>query len=142
MSEMEIADHAAPPEPEPTPNAEAVATTEPKKPEGDSNAQEVQAETPVPATTAQQPAEAQQAPTNAASTTEAKKESGDGDVSSTATTNMPTRQYLDQTVVPILLQALGALAKERPPNPIEFLANYLLKEKDRFTLSQSDSGAH
>uniref|UniRef100_A0A183EMG1 Protein dpy-30 homolog n=1 Tax=Gongylonema pulchrum TaxID=637853 RepID=A0A183EMG1_9BILA len=45
---------------------------------------------------------------------------------------IPTRQYLDQTVVPILLQALGALAKERPPNPIDYLANYLLKEKERF----------
>uniref|UniRef100_A0A1I7XML0 Uncharacterized protein n=1 Tax=Heterorhabditis bacteriophora TaxID=37862 RepID=A0A1I7XML0_HETBA len=27
---------------------------------------------------------------------------------------------------------LGALAKERPENPIEFLANFLLKEKDRY----------
>ncbi|VDK82552.1 unnamed protein product [Litomosoides sigmodontis] len=62
-------------------------------------------------------------------------ESGSGDTATTATTTIPTRQYLDQTVVPILLQALGALAKERPPNPIEYLANYLLKEKDRFSTS-------
>lgn len=27
--------------------------------------------------------------------------------------SLPTRQYLDQTVVPILLQALSTLAKER-----------------------------
>lgn len=27
--------------------------------------------------------------------------------------SLPTRQYLDQTVVPILLQALSALSKER-----------------------------
>ncbi|KAI1720528.1 dpy-30 motif domain-containing protein [Ditylenchus destructor] len=46
--------------------------------------------------------------------------------------SIPTRQYLDQTVVPILLQALGALAKERPSDPIDFVANYLLKEKSRF----------
>lgn len=45
---------------------------------------------------------------------------------------LPTRQYLDQTVVPILLQALSTLAKERPPNPIEYLANYLLKNKTQF----------
>ncbi|CAG9529459.1 unnamed protein product [Cercopithifilaria johnstoni] len=64
-------------------------------------------------------------------------ESGSGDTATTATTTIPTRQYLDQTVVPILLQALGALAKERPPNPIEYLANYLLKEKDRFSASFS-----
>jgi len=37
-----------------------------------------------------------------------------------------------QTVVPILLQALQALSKERPPDPIEYVANYLLKEKGKF----------
>ncbi|KAF8383838.1 dpy-30 [Pristionchus pacificus] len=50
---------------------------------------------------------------------------------------MPTRQYLDTTVVPILLQALGALAKERPDCPIEFVANYLLREKERFASGPS-----
>uniref|UniRef100_A0A8C3IHQ4 Protein dpy-30 homolog n=1 Tax=Chrysemys picta bellii TaxID=8478 RepID=A0A8C3IHQ4_CHRPI len=46
--------------------------------------------------------------------------------------SLPTRAYLDQTVVPILLQGLAVLAKERPPNPIEFLAAYLLKNKSQF----------
>lgn len=46
--------------------------------------------------------------------------------------SLPTRQYLDQTVVPILLQALSTLAKERPPDPIDYLANYLLKNKSQF----------
>ncbi|KAJ6664736.1 hypothetical protein lerEdw1_006309, partial [Lerista edwardsae] len=46
--------------------------------------------------------------------------------------SLPTRAYLDQTVVPILLQGLAVLAKERPPNPIEFLAAYLLKNKAQF----------
>lgn len=46
--------------------------------------------------------------------------------------SLPTRQYLDQTVVPILLQALSTLAKERPPNPIEYLANYLTRNKSQF----------
>ncbi|XP_078805376.1 protein dpy-30 homolog [Oryzias latipes] len=45
---------------------------------------------------------------------------------------LPTRAYLDQTVVPILLQGLSVLAKERPPNPIEFLATFLLKNKVQF----------
>lgn len=45
---------------------------------------------------------------------------------------LPTRQYLDQTVVPILLQGLSALAKERPPDPINYLAAYLLKNKATF----------
>ncbi|XP_066516945.1 protein dpy-30 homolog isoform X3 [Hoplias malabaricus] len=46
--------------------------------------------------------------------------------------SLPTRAYLDQTVVPILLQGLSVLAKERPPNPIEFLATFLLKNKSQF----------
>lgn len=50
---------------------------------------------------------------------------------------LPTRQYLDQTVVPILLQGLSALAKERPPDPINYLAAYLLKNKTTFELANS-----
>ncbi|XP_064602266.1 protein dpy-30 homolog isoform X2 [Liolophura sinensis] len=46
--------------------------------------------------------------------------------------SLPTRAYLDQTVVPVLLQGMSVLAKERPPNPIEFLAAYLLKNKNQF----------
>ncbi|XP_068176678.1 protein dpy-30 homolog [Antennarius striatus] len=45
---------------------------------------------------------------------------------------LPTRAYLDQTVVPILLQGLSLLAKDRPPNPIEYLAAFLLKNKAQF----------
>ena len=44
--------------------------------------------------------------------------------------SLPTRQYLDQTVVPILLDALAALAKERPQEPIDFLTEYLQKHKE------------
>lgn len=40
---------------------------------------------------------------------------------------LPIRAYLDQTVVPILLQGMSALVRERPPNPIEWLAAYLIK---------------
>ena len=43
--------------------------------------------------------------------------------------SLPARACLDQTVVPILSQGLAVLAKERPPNPIEFPASYLLKNK-------------
>lgn len=35
--------------------------------------------------------------------------------------------YLDQIVVPILLQKIALLSKGRLPNPFEFLALYLLK---------------
>lgn len=53
---------------------------------------------------------------------------------------LPTRQYLDQTVVPILLQALSTLAKERPADPIDYLANYLLKNKNQFDQAQAQNG--
>ena len=38
----------------------------------------------------------------------------------------PVRQYLEAAVVPTLMQGLQALVKERPDNPVEFLAHYLL----------------
>ncbi|KAK7076628.1 Protein dpy-30 [Halocaridina rubra] len=53
--------------------------------------------------------------------------------------SLPTRQYLDQTVVPILLQAVTQLNKERPTDPIEWLANYLLKNKPQFTNGVSNN---
>jgi len=40
---------------------------------------------------------------------------------------LPLREYLDETVVPLLLEGLQALARERPANPVEYLAAYLLK---------------
>jgi protein dpy-30 len=41
--------------------------------------------------------------------------------------SLPIRAYLDQTVVPILLDGMSELVKERPANPVEYLAAYLLK---------------
>lgn len=43
--------------------------------------------------------------------------------------SIPIKQYIDQTVAPILLEGIKALAKERPPDPIGYLADYLLKHK-------------
>lgn len=40
----------------------------------------------------------------------------------------PVRQYLDATVVPVLLGALSAVARERPTNPVEYLGNYLIEK--------------
>ncbi len=53
--------------------------------------------------------------------------------------SLPARQYLDQTVVPILLQALSNLAKERPPDPISYLAAYLVRNKSRYDTGGSPS---
>jgi len=55
-----------------------------------------------------------------------------GDKSKPDLSTLPTRAYLDQTVVPILLQAMSQLAKERPAKPISFLAEYLLNHKEKY----------
>lgn len=49
--------------------------------------------------------------------------------SAAETKGLPTREYLDQTVVPILLEALAGLAKERPSDPIDYLVTYLQTHK-------------
>lgn len=41
----------------------------------------------------------------------------------------------------IFVQGLGALAKERPENPIEFLAKFLMKEKHRYEPSNEGANA-
>jgi protein dpy-30 len=54
--------------------------------------------------------------------------SGLGSVSaSVELQQLPIRAYLDQTVVPILLMGMTQICKDRPSNPIEYLAHYLLK---------------
>ncbi|KAJ1625916.1 hypothetical protein T492DRAFT_1036118 [Pavlovales sp. CCMP2436] len=40
---------------------------------------------------------------------------------------LPVRSYIDATVTPLLIQALLALGKERPSNPVDWLAAYLLQ---------------
>ncbi|TPX64623.1 hypothetical protein SpCBS45565_g05767 [Spizellomyces sp. 'palustris'] len=45
--------------------------------------------------------------------------------------SLPLRSYLDHTIVPVLIEGLKALARERPPNPCEYLAVYLLKNGDK-----------
>ncbi len=40
--------------------------------------------------------------------------------------SLPVRAYLDQTVVPILLQGMSELVKVRPDQPVEWLATYLI----------------
>eukprot|EP00899_Mesostigma_viride_P021166 jgi/Mesvir1/29050/Mv18359-RA.1 len=40
---------------------------------------------------------------------------------------MPTRKYLESAVVPLLVQGLQLLVRERPSDPVEYLAAFLLK---------------
>ena len=40
--------------------------------------------------------------------------------------NLPIRAYLDKTVVPLVLQGMAEVAKERPDNPVKYLADFLM----------------
>ena len=40
---------------------------------------------------------------------------------------LPTKMYLEQTVVPTVMQALQEVCEARPDNPLEFVAYYILK---------------
>ena len=42
------------------------------------------------------------------------------------TNNLPIRAYLDKTVVPLVLQGMAEVAKERPENPVKYLADFLM----------------
>eukprot|EP00405_Crypthecodinium_cohnii_P044447 CAMPEP_0206584402 /NCGR_PEP_ID=MMETSP0325_2-20121206/35698_1 /ASSEMBLY_ACC=CAM_ASM_000347 /TAXON_ID=2866 /ORGANISM="Crypthecodinium cohnii, Strain Seligo" /LENGTH=96 /DNA_ID=CAMNT_0054091547 /DNA_START=66 /DNA_END=356 /DNA_ORIENTATION=- len=57
-----------------------------------------------------------------------------------STQDMPLRQYLDTLVVPSLLPGLNAVAEERPENPVEWLAYYLLKNKDKAPAAEATQG--
>jgi len=43
--------------------------------------------------------------------------------------HLPVRQYMDAAVVPTLREGLRALNKERPPDPLLFLSDFLLKAR-------------
>lgn len=42
---------------------------------------------------------------------------------------VPVRQYLDETVVPVLRKGLRELVKQRPEDPFEFLGDFIKKNK-------------
>jgi hypothetical protein len=44
---------------------------------------------------------------------------------------LPTRAYLDETVVPVLMQALAACSRERPEDPVDFVARFLIKNNPK-----------
>jgi len=56
---------------------------------------------------------------------------------------VPVRQYLDESVVPTLREAMKELVKVRPEDPHEFLAKYLMKHSPNqttTTTTKSSSG--
>merc|ERR1712178_578566 len=40
---------------------------------------------------------------------------------------LPTKAYLDSTIVPTVMKALSEVCEARPDNPLEFVAYYMLK---------------
>ena len=46
------------------------------------------------------------------------------------------RNYLNEVLSPLLIRALAEVAQERPEDPIEFVANYLLKNNPERKLNK------
>lgn len=44
----------------------------------------------------------------------------------------PTAAYLNKTVIPIIIEGLSIVAKERPKKPVEYLAAFFIKNRERF----------
>jgi len=62
-------------------------------------------------------------------------------VSGSDISNMTSKQFLDTLVVPQLLPALTAVSTTRPADPIQFLAEYLIKHKKSPEDSVNDSNS-
>ena len=50
---------------------------------------------------------------------------------------LSVRSYLDETCVPLVMQALAAVSRERPEDPIEFIAHYLLQHNNNNSAGNS-----
>ncbi|UJR32989.1 hypothetical protein I4U23_020451 [Adineta vaga] len=44
----------------------------------------------------------------------------------------PTTAYFNKTVIPIIMEGLVIVGRERPKKPIEFLAAFFIKNRERF----------
>lgn len=44
---------------------------------------------------------------------------------------VPTRIYLNENVTPVLLEGMKIIAKERPPNPLQVLGEYLISKSKK-----------
>ena len=54
----------------------------------------------------------------------------DGQLVEPVNPNLPIRQYLDQNIMPSLLEALEKLTQDKPEDPIQYIGEYLLKQDD------------
>ncbi|KAG5513527.1 hypothetical protein PMAC_000959 [Pneumocystis sp. 'macacae'] len=44
---------------------------------------------------------------------------------------VPTRVYLNENITPVLLEGMKIIAKERPPNPLQVLGEYLINKSKK-----------
>ena len=51
--------------------------------------------------------------------------------------SLPKQEYLEATVIPLLLEGLSWIIKERPEDPVESLAMFLIKNNPMKPESQS-----
>lgn len=58
-------------------------------------------------------------------------ESPEGIAQETQTNEEELKEYLGDTLVPLLAYALDELEKIRPPDPVQFLAHFLLRHNPR-----------
>ena len=78
--------------------------------------------------------------TNAANTTSAapakpKEELTDEDIKL-----LPIRQYLEQTVVGVLMQGMQQICRKRPEDPVSFLSDFMLRNNPRKRKAEEDAG--
>eukprot|EP00350_Pseudokeronopsis_sp_OXSARD2_P003034 CAMPEP_0170556994 /NCGR_PEP_ID=MMETSP0211-20121228/19121_1 /TAXON_ID=311385 /ORGANISM="Pseudokeronopsis sp., Strain OXSARD2" /LENGTH=89 /DNA_ID=CAMNT_0010867661 /DNA_START=83 /DNA_END=349 /DNA_ORIENTATION=+ len=51
---------------------------------------------------------------------------------------LPTKAYLDATIVPTVMRGLTEVCEARPENPLEFLAYYILKHNPNKMTAQPE----
>ncbi|EMR11730.1 hypothetical protein PNEG_00164 [Pneumocystis murina B123] len=44
---------------------------------------------------------------------------------------VPTRVYLNENITPVLLEGMKMIARERPPNPLQVLGEYLISKSKK-----------
>ncbi|KAF7241140.1 hypothetical protein EG68_08441 [Paragonimus skrjabini miyazakii] len=58
------------------------------------------------------------------------KSETDGELKAAELQALPARLYLEKSVVPVLILGLQSLIKEKPKKPVEYLAAFLIKNKN------------
>ncbi len=53
---------------------------------------------------------------------------------------VPDREFIKETMVPAVYEALTEVARRRPVNPIEFVAYYLLAKAPEDEVSEEEEG--